>query len=144
MKKIIPVVLLLLITAIGFGQWKSLAQTSNVVSPTQDVGTYSLETFRTALAEGNSVLIDTRGPEEVKEGFIRETSLFINYNDTELFTKEMEKLDKNKKYLVYCRSGNRSSQAVRAMKSMGFNNVHDLKGGILAWTNAGEELVTIQ
>ncbi len=36
--------------------------------------------------------------------------------------------------VVYCRSGARSGQAVRLMRAHGIENVHNLKGGLIAWT----------
>jgi rhodanese-related sulfurtransferase len=44
--------------------------------------------------------------------------------------------DKNKPVLAYCRSGNISGKACRILKSSGFNNVHNLAGGILNWQEA--------
>ena len=37
--------------------------------------------------------------------------------------------------IIYCRSGARSAAAVRELESRyGFSNIHNLKGGILAWS----------
>ena len=47
--------------------------------------------------------------------------------------KGLEPMDKEKVYLVYCRSGNRSSRACAVMTSMGFNKTFNLVGGILEW-----------
>jgi adenylyltransferase/sulfurtransferase len=41
---------------------------------------------------------------------------------------------REKPIVVYCRSGSRSAQAVRYMQSLGFAQVKNLKGGILAWS----------
>jgi rhodanese-related sulfurtransferase len=49
-------------------------------------------------------------------------------------------LDKNVSYLVYCRSGGRSAEAVKQMKQSGFNNIIELKGGITNWETEGYEL----
>ena len=43
------------------------------------------------------------------------------------------KLDKSKIYLIYCRSGNRSSKAATIMDSLGFKKTIDLEGGFLKW-----------
>ena len=47
--------------------------------------------------------------------------------------EELEKLDKSKKYYVYCRSGKRSSQACDIMNSIGFENTYNLEGGFMNW-----------
>ena len=46
-------------------------------------------------------------------------------------------LDPSKTYLVYCRSGNRSSGAVRMMEELGFEKVYNMLGGIVDWQDAG-------
>jgi rhodanese-related sulfurtransferase len=45
---------------------------------------------------------------------------------------ELESL-KDKEVIVYCRSGNRSGQATMMLETMGFKNVKNLTGGMLAW-----------
>lgn len=42
---------------------------------------------------------------------------------------------KDKEVIVMCRSGNRSSKAVSYLESQGFENVHNLKGGMKAWAS---------
>jgi rhodanese-related sulfurtransferase len=43
---------------------------------------------------------------------------------------------------VYCRSGNRSGQAVKIMQDAGFLNLFNLEGGVIDWANQGMPLVT--
>ena len=59
--------------------------------------------------------------------------------DQQDFIFDLEELDKNKNYYVYCRSGNRSAQACAIMNQLGFKNAYNLSGGILEWN---EDLVT--
>jgi len=48
----------------------------------------------------------------------------------------IDKISSSKKVVVHCRSGARSSQAIEALKKKyGFDNLYNLKGGILAWAN---------
>ena len=49
------------------------------------------------------------------------------------------KLDKNKKYLLYCHSGNRSGQALKIFRQLGFAEAYDLDGGISNWSKALEK-----
>lgn len=43
-------------------------------------------------------------------------------------------IDKNKKVVVHCRSGKRSATAIQALETqLGYNNLYNLKGGILAY-----------
>ena len=45
------------------------------------------------------------------------------------------------RYLLYCRSDNRSGQVRETMRSLGFILVYEVDGGILAWAEAGLPLV---
>ena len=46
----------------------------------------------------------------------------------------VDQISKDKKVVVYCRSGIRSAQVIRMLESnYGFDNLYNLKGGILAW-----------
>ena len=55
------------------------------------------------------------------------------YNKGQGFIYEIEELDKNKNYYVYCRSGARSAKACQIMNELGINNAYNLLGGILDW-----------
>jgi len=80
-------------------------------------------------------LVDVRTPDEYTEGHISHAVLMdVNKAD---FTKKLEQLDKNKTVYVYCRSGKRSHTAADMMKESGFKNVFELRGGIIAWEEAG-------
>lgn len=48
----------------------------------------------------------------------------------------LDKISRDKKVVLYCRSGNRSGIVTQALeKQHGFNNIYNLKGGILAWAD---------
>ena len=49
------------------------------------------------------------------------------------FEHRLRSLDKNTSYLVYCRSGNRSQAAVRAMERLGFRSIFHMTAGMLGW-----------
>lgn len=86
------------------------------------------------IKEGITV-IDVRTSEEYKEGHIGGSSnINVSLSD---FSEKVSSLDKNKEYLVYCRSGGRSSSAQKIMASLGFNNVYNLAGGIISWGEEG-------
>ena len=81
------------------------------------------------------VLLDVRTPREYNNGHLQEARLVDFYQED--FQKEIEKLPKDKSYLVYCHSGGRSGKAVQMMRQMGFEKVYDLKGGVAAWNEQG-------
>lgn len=82
--------------------------------------------FSQAIDQGD-IIIDVRTPEEIPMyGKISEQQLLININDV-AFSTEIEKLDKTKKYALYCWHGSRSQVARNYMESVGFQSVVDLK-----------------
>jgi phage shock protein E len=69
------------------------------------------------------VVIDVRSPAEVAEGAIVGATV-LDFNAGE-FEARIGDYDRSAAYLVYCRSGNRSGQAVAIMKELGFTDVID-------------------
>lgn len=96
------------------------------------VSNLSSDEFEKIMQENdNAVLLDVRTPGENKELRIPNSTLFDLMDPN--FLEKIESLDKNKTYLVYCRSGNRSFYAVKEMLKLGFENVHNLEPGIIGW-----------
>lgn len=85
-----------------------------------------------AVMTDGAVIIDVRTPQEWDEGIIAGAKK-LDIMDTQNFVSELEKMDKNTPYFMYCRSGNRSGQACQLMEQMGFNEAYNLVGGILEW-----------
>ena len=79
----------------------------------------------------NFVILDVRTPEEIKEGKLGGAVELDFYSDS--FEEELSKLDRDKTYLLYCRSGNRSGQTADKMVEMGFKRLYNLDGGFTAW-----------
>ena len=79
-----------------------------------------------------AVVLDVRTKEEFESGYIP-NAINIDIQMGPSFIDEINSLDKNKFYYVYCRSGARSSQAVQLMRELGFNDTFNLLGGILEW-----------
>ena len=94
--------------------------------------------FDTRNAEQQRIIIDVRTPQEFSSGHL-EGAHNIDFYSTE-FTDTISTLDTSAAYSVYCRSGNRSGQTLELMESLGFTDVIDLEGGILAWVQSGKSL----
>lgn len=77
-------------------------------------------------------LIDVRTEGEHASGNIP-NSMNINLMSPE-FVNKLQNLDKAKAYYVYCASGNRSKTACGQMVNMGFENVTNLRMGMMGWT----------
>lgn len=74
-------------------------------------------------------LVDVRQPNEYNAGHLP-SAIFIPLGE---LPNRLDELDKAKKLIVYCRSGNRSLTASRFLKENGFLSVYNMSGGIKAW-----------
>ena len=83
------------------------------------------------IGKKNMVVLDVRTPEEVAEGAIP-GSINYNFNGPD-FQQQLASLDKNKPYIVYCRSGKRSGKTIEMMKAMGFKKLYELNAGFPAY-----------
>ena len=81
------------------------------------------------------VILDVRTADEFNSGYIA-GAINIDYYATE-FKANIGKLDRNKQYLVYCRTGIRAAASVQIMLDLGFTQVQNLAGGITAWIQDG-------
>jgi len=87
----------------------------------------------------NFVIIDIRTPQEYKTGHI-ENAININFYDSN-FKQELSRLDRDKTYIVYCRTGHRSDMAMPIFRELGFKEVYEMDGGIVAWVKSGYRIV---
>jgi len=81
------------------------------------------------------VIIDVRTREEFSAERIENVTNIDFYSET--FRDMLNNLDKNKKYLIYCRSGARSGSALDIMAELNFNEVYNISGGIVQWKSEG-------
>lgn len=83
--------------------------------------------------EGAIVIVDVREAWEYAEGHIDGATL------VPLGTLEdrLDEIPTDTPVVLVCRSGNRSAQAYTYLMRQGFNNVHNMVGGMLAWEAAG-------
>jgi rhodanese-related sulfurtransferase len=88
--------------------------------------------FKAKMADPGIVLMDVRTPEETAQGMI-EGAMQLDFRNPN-FESEVDKLDKDKTYLIYCRSGNRSGQACKMMAGKGFRHLYNLQGGYIDWS----------
>jgi phage shock protein E len=87
------------------------------------------------LADDGVTVIDIRTPEEFAAGHLADATL-IDFYEAD-FADRIAELPTDEPYLVYCRSGNRSAQATRLMDELGFEQVYEMDGGIVAYAEAG-------
>lgn len=109
-------------------------------SPAQKAGLELLEVnaFEQKMnALSDEQMIDVRTPEEFASGHLP-GAVNINIYDTD-FAQRIAQLDKSKPVMVYCKAGGRSADASKQLAALGYA-VSELKGGTLAWANAGKTL----
>jgi rhodanese-related sulfurtransferase len=88
---------------------------------------------------GDFVILDIRTPKEYRAGHIADARLLDFYSPQ--FPAGVEKLEKDKTYLIYCRTGNRTGKAQRLFAKAGLEQVYELAGGISAWAAAKKPMV---
>jgi adenylyltransferase/sulfurtransferase len=119
------------------GQHNIIEPEGNISDTAEEI---SLEEAHRLLQSAAAVtLIDMRkrGP---ALGYIRGAT-FI---PAELLEKEAYRLPvhKDSHLLVYCASGILSANAVKALKNIGYRNVHSIRGGFNAWQALGYEVIS--
>lgn len=113
----------------GASNAKALVAFSNV----------GVDEFQTLIANPVVQLLDVRTRDEFDEGHIAGATL-IDVNDSTFVEQAMAVIDKQRPVAVYCRSGRRSARAANLLTNQGCQ-VTNLVGGVMAWQDAGKELV---
>jgi len=108
-----------------FSEYRVFTQKFSVVSPSGAIQ---------IMNQDNSLLIDVREDNELKDAAIADHK-HIPLGKVSGRLGELEKF-KDKDIVVYCRSGHRSASACRTLTKHGFEKIHNLKGGIIAWQDA--------
>ncbi|CAG9610337.1 rhodanese-like domain-containing protein [Pseudoneobacillus rhizosphaerae] len=106
--------MLLLITACGNAGYKNV----------------STEEAKQLIDNNEVIVLDVRTPEEFQGGHIPGATLI----PLQEFENRLNELDKEKNYLVVCRSGNRSAQASEILTGNGFSKIYNMAGGMNNWT----------
>lgn len=87
-------------------------------------------------ADGDVYLVDIRTPGELAQGAIPGAV----HLPMHLIPLRMGDLPRDKEVVLYCRSGARSYHACAFLVQQGFDNVVNLRGGIIGWAREGLEI----
>ena len=82
------------------------------------------------------VVLDVREQWEYDEGHIPGV-VHLPMNEV---PARLDEIPTDQTVVLTCRSGNRSSQVTKYLEENGFDNVHNMEGGIVAWQNAGYDV----
>jgi len=108
-------------------------QTQNL-NTEMDYGDITIEQAKSLIESKPSLIIlDVRTQEEYDSGHI-ERAILIPIDE---LGNRLDELSKNDELLVYCRTGNRSSNAVNILQANGFTKIFHMKDGITGWNQAG-------
>jgi rhodanese-related sulfurtransferase len=81
------------------------------------------------------VILDIRTPGEFQTGHLPNSILIDFYSKT--FVDKLSRLDKTKRYLIYCSSGNRTGMSLELFRKMKFKRVYNMASGIIGWKLVG-------
>lgn len=129
---LIPVFSCFLLLATGCT--RQATQTAAAGAAVEDL---SVAAFAEKMQTPDVVILDVRTPAETALGMIpgaRE----IDFRAGD-FKARIAELDRDQTYLLYCRSGSRSSAAAAVMADMGFDSLSQLVGGYQAWSAERED-----
>jgi rhodanese-related sulfurtransferase len=95
------------------------------------------ETLKARLnSDDNLMLVDVRTPSEVAQGALP-NAIHI---PMAVIPVRANELPRDRDVVVYCRSGARSYHTCQFLAQQGFDNVINLRGGIIAWARHGYEI----
>jgi rhodanese-related sulfurtransferase len=129
----------------GQGYWIDMTEPGTIIPPLEqiigDITTIEAhDMIYAAPSNPGLFVLDVRTQAEYADGHIEDAVNLDYYSAT--FTQSLNNLDKTRTYIVYCRSGVRSSYALNIMKNLGFREAYNMLGGILQWIDDGFPVVS--
>lgn len=104
----------------------------------------NVEEAKKMVEKDDVFVLDVRTPSEFNSSHVKGATLIPVTNASgsglspdNLLEARVDEVPKNKKILVYCRSGHRSVSASKILINAGYEQVYNMEGGINAWIAAG-------
>ncbi len=140
MKKIVTLLILALavaaLAACGGGGGETSAPSAEAIDVSALPPSVDVHTTQALLDNPDVFMVDVREPDEYAAGHIPGITL-IPVGE---IADRLGELPTDKEIILTCRTGNRSGQAAEFLRGLGFTNVHNMEGGIVAWREAGYEV----
>ena len=134
MKKILLIMMMVLgIALVACGGGADTAVSESEVDIANLPDEVDVQTVAEIMDSEDVFVIDVREQWEYDEGHLPGITL-IPMNEV---TSRLGEIPTDKEVIVTCRSGNRSGQVTDFLREQGYENVHNMEGGILAWEAAG-------
>jgi phage shock protein E len=144
MKALITLTIVVLIVA---GCGGAPAPTATVPAPVATESAAVEATYQTITIDQFADIVENQSDEYAivnvhipYEGEVANTDQHIDYRDITALTAALP--DKNAPIVLYCRSGRMSEEASRELVALGYTNVLDVPGGMVAWQSSGREIIT--
>ncbi|MDQ1294433.1 MAG: hypothetical protein QG608_2316 [Actinomycetota bacterium] len=123
------VLVAMLLAVVGYFQYSSGTQEH-----------LSVDSFASLARKEGTVLLDVRTGEEFAQGHLPGARNLDATSPT--FHEQLQGLDRNTAYAIYCCTGKRSSSTLEFMRRAGFTDVSDLDGGYTLWVREGMKVTT--
>ncbi|MBR3566438.1 MAG: rhodanese-like domain-containing protein [Paludibacteraceae bacterium] len=118
----------------------SLAATLGITACAQQNYTdVELADFIKLIERDDVQIVDVRTPEEFAQSHIP-GAINIDYKNSKFKEKAQRRLDPTRPVAIYCRTGRRSALASAQLMEIANFQIYNLKGGIVAWQNANQDL----
>ena len=104
--------------------------------------TITVEQLKARMDAGEKLnLIDVREPNEYQEFNIGAKLIPLG----KIQSMQADELDglENEEIILHCRSGKRSAMAIMQLEQLGYTNLYNLQGGILAWANEIDPTISV-
>lgn len=141
-KKSLTFMVIFIASLLGFGlfQWQSSTASDTTLKTKKQITRNispgdGLTLIDKNKNDPNFIVLDVRTPREYDPEHISGAMNLDYYSQN--FRPNLKQLDKAKTYLIYCRSGRRSSATMDMMRELGFSEVYNIVGGMSAWKANG-------
>jgi sulfur-carrier protein adenylyltransferase/sulfurtransferase len=115
---------------VALREYEEYCGTAGTAVAPEGVNSVTVEELKSRMdRQADFLLVDVREPVETQISEIPGGQLIPMGQLSERHSE----LPRDRELIIYCRSGLRSARAVQFLKGRGFQNVHNLEGGILAW-----------
>ena len=134
LKILLPLLALILILAACGGQADTTVAPEAPAISLEELGTeVDVQTVYDIQDRDDVYVIDVREQSEYDEKHIPGVTLLPMSE----IQGRVNEIPTDKEVILTCRSGNRSGQVTQFLQQNGFDNVHNMQGGIVAWEQAG-------
>jgi len=111
-------------------------------APVQQIQEIDVIQLSEKIKSNSGNILDVRTPGEFAQGHL-DNSFHLSLQELSAFGQQAaEKMPfgKEDEIFIICRSGNRSAAAANILSSLGYTNVYNVRGGIMAWVQNGLQI----